>query len=381
MKSSWNLSFFTWDSPHNPWLGGGGTRRDQEMLVRFCQQMKSTRLFVGSYPGAKAYQIDKIDVIPLGLGTNEWISRLSYILLSNLLILILALQSKSILGLTMSPYSMFWTARLHPRHFGVLHHTILDQWKKKIGTFLGGLFATIEASYYRQISKIVIINSDVEQWVRQHAPRSKVFASANACDQDLLEIEDRPDTANPYFLFFGRIDRFMKGTDLLLQAWAQIKTQHPTLSLKICGRMASDLDRKELHQSIQDLQLSQQVQVIENPSETDKRELLSGALFFVSPSRFEGWGIAALEACAAGKALVVSEASGFLSSVKPGQCALLVPIGDIQALANAMQELLVNDKLRMELAARSRPWARQFNWDSIAQKELNWIMGHWSKRI
>jgi glycosyltransferase involved in cell wall biosynthesis len=115
------------------------------------------------------------------------------------------------------------------------------------------------------------------------------------------------------------------------------------------------------------------IELIPNVPEDRKRELLRTCLFFVSPSRFEGWGIAALEANAAGKAVLATRADGFRDSLKDGYSALLVPVDDGQALGEGLARLILDEDLRKRLAGNAREWAARFSWDGIATREREWL--------
>jgi glycosyltransferase involved in cell wall biosynthesis len=110
-----------------------------------------------------------------------------------------------------------------------------------------------------------------------------------------------------------------------------------------------------------------------NVAEARKRELLRTCLFFVSPSRFEGWGIAALEANAAGKAVLATRADGFRDSLKEDYSALLVPVDDPEALREGLRILIEDAGLRNRLAANARDWAARFSWEGIAARERDWL--------
>ena len=83
----------------------------------------------------------------------------------------------------------------------------------------------------------------------------------------------------------------------------------------------------------------------------DAPDLLSACDLFALPSRREGLGVAALEAMAAGRAVVASRVGGLAEAVVDGRTGRLVPPGDPAALAEALEELLGDDALRGRLAA------------------------------
>src|SRR5690606_29103034 len=108
------------------------------------------------------------------------------------------------------------------------------------------------------------------------------------------------------------------------------------------------------------------VELIPNVPEERKRELLRTGLFFCSPSRFGGWGIAALEANAAGKPVLVTRADGCLDSIKDGFSGVMIPVGDEKSLMSALGKLIQDAALRAELGRNARIWASRFTWDEIA---------------
>src|SRR5262249_19811803 len=72
---------------------------------------------------------------------------------------------------------------------------------------------------------------------------------------------------------------------------------------------------------------------------------------FLLPSRAEGLGLPALEAMACGAAVVVTDNGGSGQYARDGENALVVPVGDDEAMAEAMLALLRDDGLRNRIAA------------------------------
>jgi glycosyltransferase involved in cell wall biosynthesis len=90
-----------------------------------------------------------------------------------------------------------------------------------------------------------------------------------------------------------------------------------------------------------------------------------GALdLFIMPSRFEAWGMAALEAMAHGVPVIASDTGGLREIVRPEKGGWLVPVGDAAALARAITEAAASPYRLHEQGERARERAQQF---SVAQ--------------
>jgi glycosyltransferase involved in cell wall biosynthesis len=96
--------------------------------------------------------------------------------------------------------------------------------------------------------------------------------------------------------------------------------------------------------------------------DADRADLLAGAVALAYPSVYEGFGLPPLEAMAAGTP-VVATAAGALPEVL-GDAAVLVPVGDADALAAALASVAGDDARRAELVARGRERAVATSWDA-----------------
>jgi phosphatidylinositol alpha-1,6-mannosyltransferase len=84
---------------------------------------------------------------------------------------------------------------------------------------------------------------------------------------------------------------------------------------------------------------------------------------------FEGYGIAVVEAALCGKPAVVSDNSGLAEAVSPGKTGLVVPQDSPGAVAEAVTNLLLDDRQRLTMgqAARARALSEQ-TWQRRAEQ-------------
>lgn len=96
--------------------------------------------------------------------------------------------------------------------------------------------------------------------------------------------------------------------------------------------------------------------------------LYSGAAVFAFPSRHEGFGLPVLEAMAAGAPVVASDIRA-LREVSGG-AAMLVPVGDVEAWAGALEALLLQPAVRAEMVEAGRQHASLYSWEATAAATL-----------
>ena len=92
--------------------------------------------------------------------------------------------------------------------------------------------------------------------------------------------------------------------------------------------------------------------------------LINSAAALVFPSLFEGFGLPVLEAFASGTAVITSNTTS-LPEVA-GDAALLVDPEDVNAIAQAMSDIIENDHLRTDMVRRAKARALNFTWKRTA---------------
>jgi glycosyltransferase involved in cell wall biosynthesis len=97
----------------------------------------------------------------------------------------------------------------------------------------------------------------------------------------------------------------------------------------------------------------------------------------VLPSRFEGFGIAAAEALAAGVPLIVSSTPALVEMVTPlgpgSEVGRVVPVDDTAALADAILYLLSRAGERARLSVAGRAAAERFRWGDVASRHREFL--------
>jgi glycosyltransferase involved in cell wall biosynthesis len=102
--------------------------------------------------------------------------------------------------------------------------------------------------------------------------------------------------------------------------------------------------------------------------DADKPALYRGAVAFLFPSRYEGFGLPPLEALACGTPVVGSNASSIPEVV--GNAGVLRPPDDAEGIADALARFATNADFRAELSHRALAQAARFSWEHTAQETL-----------
>jgi len=204
--------------------------------------------------------------------------------------------------------------------------------------------------------------SDLEAHVGRAFPQksSVIFNGVDVGEFDRAE----PHKANrPYVLAIGRHVP-QKGFDLLLDALA--KSEHIAQDVLIAGEGP---ERERLEQQAASLELGDRVRFFGRADRAQTRSLFKGAEFVVVPSRAdEGLPVVAVEAMAAGKAVVASCTGGLPEIVVNGETGIIVPREDVAALKHAMDEMSVNPVRAKQYGAAARQAVRRVDWTSIADQ-------------
>ena len=171
----------------------------------------------------------------------------------------------------------------------------------------------------------------------------------------------------PYFLFVGTVQP-RKNLQRAVEAFAALIAGSQTAPplFVIAGKkgwLTEVIEREK-----QATGLTEHIRFLGYVPDNDLPPLLSGALAFVFPSLYEGFGMPVLEAMACGAPVITSTTSS-LPEVA-GDAALLVDPRDTQAICQALQQIQRDPALRSDLALRGQRRAARFTWDACAVATL-----------
>ncbi len=167
-----------------------------------------------------------------------------------------------------------------------------------------------------------------------------------------------------------------KGTVDLVEAMAVLQRSHPDVPLVVAGGETL-FDYRDYRHEVDDLieRLGVRVEVLGTVVDDDLPSLVAGAGAFAFPSRAEGFGLAAMEALAAGVPLVCRDLPVFRELFADSARFAGTPAGIAAALEAA---LTVDDPERREAGRRA---AAAHSWDRAALAHLDFYRAHLRTRV
>ena len=184
----------------------------------------------------------------------------------------------------------------------------------------------------------------------------------------------------PLLLSIGGVEP-RKGSDALVRALSRLaRRQGPRPVLAVVGghsfqdhRAYRDAVLSELPSL--GLELGVDVVLVGTVPEADIAAWYAAADVLAFPSVKEGFGLAVLEAMSAGLPVVTSDLPVFHEWLVADRDALLVPVGDVEALADALSRACTDADLRRSLVAAGRAVADRFTWAASAERHLQVYAG------
>lgn len=228
--------------------------------------------------------------------------------------------------------------------------------KLELVRFVDGFTARHMTDHFHAVSQAVAdsavatLGIDPELVSVIHRGRESSRIGVRSPDRRSRVRDDLGIPAGAFVVMTAGRQEFQKGHAVLLRAFASLRARHPDVILLIAGREGNVTD--ELKTLITDLDLGQSVSLLGHRD--DVTDLMAASDLFVFPSLYEGLGGALIEAMAVGLPVVASDIPALREVVDEGRNALLVPPDDVEALAKAIDEIIVDESRRVEFGNASR---------------------------
>jgi glycosyltransferase involved in cell wall biosynthesis len=226
--------------------------------------------------------------------------------------------------------------------------------------------------------KVFAISASTQKDIVRHYPfaRSKVHVTHLAYDankfnlsipdKDVRRIQNRYSIVDDYVLYLGTL-KPSKNIEGLIGAFSLIAGQYPKTKLIIAGK------KGWLYQTIFDkadeLRIADKIIFTDFIPEEDKPGLIKGAKVFVIPSFWEGFGLDALNAMAAGVPVVAANAGSLPEVV--GEAGILVDPKNPKSIAGGIKKVLSMTKTEYNsIVNKGISQAKKFSWEKTARETL-----------
>lgn len=188
----------------------------------------------------------------------------------------------------------------------------------------------------------------------------------NGIDIRTWPFAERARTSGPAeLLFAGRLE-YEKGVQDLLAALPRIRRSHPGTTLTIAG---DGTQRDWLMEQARRHRVGKAVRFVGPVDHTELVTLMHRCDAIVLPSRYEPFGIVALEAAATGVPLIVSTAGGLGEAVREPDTGLTFEPADVAGLAAAVRATLSDPGAAAQRALRARArLTAEFSWAEVAER-------------
>jgi len=251
--------------------------------------------------------------------------------------------------------------------------------KRYIGLYYFKLFVKLSV---KKANKVIVTSKHTRKEVMQYLNLSedKVKICPEAADVIFRPIKDDNLLNNvlekykihkPFILYAGNFKPY-KNLRNLIRAYNLLNVARGFIPRKGLPELVmAGGDKKYgplLKEFTQKKGLEEKINFIGYVNQDDLPVLMNGALLFVFPSIYEGFGLPPLEAMACGTPVITSNISSLPEVVDDS--AVLVDPYDTKEIANAIERVLVDKELREKLISKGLERVKLFSWEKCARETL-----------
>lgn len=366
------ILIFNWRDIKNP-KAGGAEVVIHENAKRWVRAGHEVTILAGGFKGCKGKE--KLDSIEI-FRTGEWYSLYwkakryyNKYLKENVDVVVEAINT----------IPFFTPLYVHKPIISLIFQFTKDIYFKFLPRFVAYFPYYLEPfilKLYKKCPVVVLSESIKKELITTGFDKNSVFVIEPGINhhEDLI---GKRKTEYPSMLYLNRIVNY-KNPDHVILAFKKVKKEIPQAKLIMAGFRSNNSYERKIKSLARELKLVEDVQFYKFVNGQEKIELLQSAWVHILPSIREGWGLSVVEAAAYGIPTVGYDVVGLRDSVRDGITGLLVPSGNINALANSIINIITDNALRNELGRNALEYARRFDWDKSSEKFLKLIEGMFS---
>lgn len=332
----------------------------REINRRLAERHEITNL-VAAYPGAKSRVEDGVRWVPIGARTHKKVALLSYF---------------ALLGLEVArrPHDLV------VEEFGAPFSTSFSPLftKKPVVASVQWLFASqmrakyrlpfdaVEERGLRLYDRFIAVSEWLAGELRARRPGAIVETIPNGVEKIAYETR----AAEPqHLLCVGRLDQPHKGLDLLIEIMAKIYRMRGGVGVPPLVIVGDGPDQKALEILAEKRGIAHLVEFRGRVEGPEKYRLMASAHAVLMPSRFETFGLVAIESLAAGAPLIAFDIGPLREVAGGADGARLIQPWDLDAFALETLRFVDDRKLRERVRDSGRRWARGYDWDEISLQQ------------
>mgnify|MGYP000009224688 FL=1 len=283
------------------------------------------------------------------------------------------------------PYSLFFRRKSDITHFcnyvipfGVRGKKIVTvhdlAFREYPETIRKRTLLMLKSSLKRSIRRADAILADSEFTKQEilkyyNVPEEKIYVVPCGIDtnkfypiEDQAEIErtkEKYGIHGEYYLYLGTLEP-RKNIEGILEAYGKLKkdSEEPIPKMVIAGGKGWLFD--SIFEKVKKQNLEEDVIFTGYVDETDKVQLLNGAMAFCFPSFYEGFGMPPMEAMACGTAVITSNGNSLFEVT--GEAAIHVEPTDISQISEALRRVWKDEVYRKELEEKGFEQVKMYSW-------------------
>lgn len=229
---------------------------------------------------------------------------------------------------------------------------------------------------YRRARRVLCVSRYTERRLRERVKTARTGIVPEGVEFDRFQapVDQALAPSGRYLLSVGPV-KARKGYTVSLEAFTMLKGAFPDLQYYIVGMTHDAEFHRQLLDMVEKAGVADSVHFLGQVPDEHLIALYRGcSLLVLTPqtigTQFEGFGLIYLEANACGKPVVGSYGCGAEEAIVNGETGFLVPAGQPEATAQAMEKLLSDPETASRMGAAGRERARLMSWDVTAAKLL-----------